>query len=102
MSQLRRTQGETGQSDGGPRGGRQAAATVTVTIRMPIAMVEALKAEAKRQQVRGYQTLMKLWIEDRLATEHVIPARRLRPVLRRLAEAERELRRLLDEAHPDH
>jgi hypothetical protein len=75
---------------------------VTVTIRMPVTMVEALKREAERQHVRGYQTLLKLWIEDRLAGDQVIPARRLRPVLRHLEEAEGELRRLMAEVTPDH
>src|SRR5262245_2189984 len=58
-------------------------ATVTVTIRMPVAMVEALKTEAERQGVRGYQTLLKRWIDERLAGDRVIPAPRLSPVLRR-------------------
>ena len=59
-------------------------ATVTVTIRMPTAMVEALKREAEQQNVRGYQTLMKRWIEDRLTGDRVIAARRLGPVVRHL------------------
>src|SRR3954453_4683351 len=82
-SQMQRAQRGQERSDGGSR----STATVTVTIRMPTAVVEALKAEAERQQVRGYQTLMKLRIEDRLAGDSVISARRLGPVLRRLQEA---------------
>jgi hypothetical protein len=98
MAHVRRTQGGPAQREASARRGRPKAATVTVTIRMPASMVEALKTEAQRQGVRGYQTLMKLWIEDRLAGDRVIPARRLRIVLRRLEDAERELRRLMAQA----
>ncbi|MGH2519677.1 MAG: hypothetical protein ACRDF8_07740, partial [Chloroflexota bacterium] len=41
--------------------------TIPVTVRMPAAMVAALKEQAQRQGVRGYQTLMKRWIEERLS-----------------------------------
>ncbi len=92
MSQVRQTRDGQTAIDAGSR----SAATVTVTIRMPTAMVEALKREAERQQVRGYQTLMKRWIEDRLAGDRVIAARRLGPVLRHLADAQRDLQRLMD------
>lgn len=98
MNQVRRTQGEQTGADARSR----SVAAVTVTIRMPAEMVEALKREAERQGVRGYQTLLKLWIEDRLAGDRVVSARRLTPVLQNLLEAERELRMLMAEAIPDH
>jgi hypothetical protein len=77
-------------------------ATVTVTIRMPAAMVEALKREAQHQGVRGYQTLLKLWIEERLEGERLIAVRRLRPVLRRVQDSVGELRRLMAETNEDY
>ena len=96
MSQMRQAQDGQTTIEAGSR------STVTVTIRMPTAMIEALKREAEQQNVRGYQTLMKRWIEDRLTGDRVIAARRLGPVLRQLEDAERELQRLMAEAHPDH
>lgn len=64
---------------------------IPVTVRMPAAMVAALKAEADRQGVRGYQTLLKQWIEERLAGETVVSVRQvavaLKP-LQQLIEAE--------------
>src|SRR5262245_66401328 len=102
MCQARRHQSERGRSEADSGHALRTTAMVTVTIRMPVAMVEALKREAERQQVRGYQTLLKQWIEDRLAGDHVIPAQRLKPVLRRLQETEGALQRLMVEATPDH
>lgn len=57
---------------------------IPVTIRMPAAMVAALKAEAEREGVRGYQTLLKLWIEERLSGEKVVSVRRVAAVLQPL------------------
>jgi hypothetical protein len=74
---------------------------VTVTLRMPIVMVEALKREAQQQGVRGYQTLMKSWIEERLDGDRLIAARRLTLVLRILQDAERELQGVMTEATGD-
>ncbi len=66
---------------------------VPVLIRMPASMVDALKVEATRQGVRGYQTLMKQWIQERLTGERVVSVRQiedsLRP-LRRLVDSPRE------------
>jgi hypothetical protein len=89
-------------SNGGPRRERQPTATVTVTIRMPVTMVDALKSEAQLQGVRGYQTLLKRWIEERLDGDRLLAARRLEPVLRSLQDVEGELRRLIADAPPDH
>jgi len=58
--------------------------TVPVTIRMSGAMVAGLKEEAARQGVRGYQTLLKQWIEERLADEPMVSARELAKIMRPL------------------
>ena len=58
--------------------------TVSVTIRMSGAMVAELKEEAARQGVRGYQTLLKQWIEERLAGEPMVSARELAKMIRPL------------------
>ena len=69
--------------------------TVPVTVRMPASMVAALKEHAQRQGVRGYQTLMKRWIEERLTGERVISAREVEHALGQLQSAESALEKLL-------
>jgi len=69
--------------------------TIPVTVRMPASMVSALKEEAQRQGLRGYQTLMKRWIEERLTGERVISARQVASALGQLHDAESALERLL-------
>jgi len=49
-------------------------------------MVAALKAEAEREGVRGYQTLLKQWIEERLSGEKVVSVRRVAAVLKPLQQ----------------
>ena len=44
--------------------------SVSVTIRMRPEMVDALRLEAHRQGERGYQTLLKRWIDERLNNVH--------------------------------
>jgi len=102
MSRVRETEREQARSADGQGHEPRSTATVTVTIRMTEGMVEALKREAQHQGVRGYQTLMKLWIEERLDGDRLVAASRLTPVLRRLQAAERELHRLLAEEVADH
>src|SRR5262245_3207038 len=99
-SQTRRGQRGNAWIDAGGQAPRSTA-TVTVTIRMPVVMVESLKTEAQHQGVRGYQTLLRLWIEERLDGERLVAARHLRPILRRLQDAEGELRRLMAETNDD-
>jgi hypothetical protein len=70
--------------------------TRPVTIRMPAPMVEALKAEAERQGVRGYQTLMKQWLSERLNGEPLISASELGRALRQLPLTDTDLARLLE------
>jgi predicted DNA-binding protein len=48
--------------------------SVPVTIRMPIEMVDRLRYEARRLGVRGYQTLMKDWIRQRLESDDTVRA----------------------------
>ncbi len=72
-----------------------AEATIPVTLRMPASMVASLKDQARRQGVRGYQTLMKRWIEERLTGEPVISARDVSNVLGQLHSAESALENLL-------
>ena len=55
-----------------------AAGTVPVTIRMPADMINRLKDEAARAGARGYQTLIKQWIEERLNDEPMIAKSTLR------------------------
>ena len=43
--------------------------TVSVTLRMPPEMVDRLRYEARHRGFRGYQTLMKEWIRQRLERE---------------------------------
>ena len=69
--------------------------TRPVTIRMPAPMVEALKAEAERQGVRGYQTLMKQWLSERLSGEPLISASQLGRALRQLPLTDTDLAYLL-------
>ena len=64
--------------------GRTIEPLIPVTIRMPATMVAALKAEAEREGVRGYQTLLKQWIEERLSGEKVVSVRRVAAVLKPL------------------
>jgi predicted DNA binding CopG/RHH family protein len=59
--------------------------TVPVTIRMEPEMIQALKAQATELGVRGYQTLMKQWIEERLQGEPTISIRMLRQLISPLA-----------------
>jgi len=59
---------------------------IPITVRMPASMVAALKAEADRQGVRGYQTLLKQWVEERLSGEKVVSARRVATVLKPLQQ----------------
>lgn len=70
--------------------------TILVTIRMPTTMVEALKAEAERQGSRGYQTLMKQWLRERLTGERLISMTQLLAALQQLSLSEDELARLLN------
>ena len=65
-------------------GGLDAERTVPITVRMPVSMVEALKAEAERRGLRGYQTLLKQWIEERLTGEPTVSARQVADILRPL------------------
>jgi hypothetical protein len=74
---------------------RPTAPTIPVTVRMPAAMVAALKERAQHEGLRGYQTLMKRWIEERLAGERVISARDVESALGQLHSAESTLERLL-------
>ena len=64
--------------------GRTIEPLIPVTIRMPATMVAALKAEAEREGVRGYQTLLKQWIKERLSGEKVVSVRRVAAVLKPL------------------
>jgi len=57
---------------------------IPITVRMPASMVAALKAEADRQGVRGYQTLLKQWVEGRLSGEKMVSVRRVATVLKPL------------------
>lgn len=66
--------------------GRTIEPLIPVTIRMPATMVAALKAEAERVGVRGYQTLLKQWIEERLSGEKVVSVRRVAAVLKPLQQ----------------
>ena len=66
--------------------GRTIEPLIPVTIRMPATMVAALKAEAEREGVRGYQTLLKQWIEERLSGEKVVSVRRVAAVLKPLQQ----------------
>lgn len=68
------------------RAGRSGEPLIPVTIRMPAMMVAALKAEAEREGVRGYQTLLKQWIEERLSGEKVVSVRQVADVLRPLQQ----------------
>jgi catechol 2,3-dioxygenase-like lactoylglutathione lyase family enzyme len=58
--------------------------TVSVTIRMRPEVVDRLRLEAHSQGVRGYQTLLKQWIDERLAAHTMIStaevARSLEPI----------------------
>jgi hypothetical protein len=60
--------------------------TVSVTIRMRPETVDALRYEARRLGVRGYQTLLKQWIDDRLHDRDMVSyaevRRALGPILR--------------------
>jgi len=76
-------------------GGQDLELTIPVTIRMPASMVAALKEEAERQGVRGYQTLMKRWIDERLSGEGVVSARDVAAALGQLHNAEVALEKLL-------
>jgi hypothetical protein len=70
---------------------------VSVTLRMPSSMIDALKAEAQRRGVRGYQTLMKQWIDERLAGEPSVSASQLAAVMERLRAAHQDLASLIEE-----
>jgi hypothetical protein len=72
-------------------GGIDAERTVLVTMRMPASMVTALKAAAERYGVRGYQPLIRQWIDERLSGEQLVSARQL-------ADALEPLQRLVDRA----
>jgi len=50
-------------------GGLDVERTVPVTIRLPVSMMGALKVEAEKRHVRGYQTLLQRWIGERLTVE---------------------------------
>lgn len=80
------------------------AKSVSVTLRMPVATVDALRLRAKRLGVRGYQTLMKEWIEDRLRADDPISRaeveRALQPLVH-LAQASWSHRFAHDEATYD-
>ena len=69
--------------------------TIPVTVRMPASMIAALKDHAERQGVRGYQTLMKRWIEERLAGEALVSTREVAAALGQLHAAEAALEKLL-------
>jgi predicted DNA binding CopG/RHH family protein len=62
-----------------------AAGTVPVTIRMRGDMIDRLKDEAARAGVRGYQTLIKQWIEERLNGEPMIAKSTLRQFVQPIA-----------------
>jgi len=68
------------------RTGQPSEPLIPVTIRMPASMVAALKAAADRQGVRGYQTLLKQWVEERLSGEKVVSARRVATMLKPLQQ----------------
>jgi len=72
-------------------GGIDAERTVLVTMRMPVSMVTALKAAAQRYGVRGYQPLIRQWIDERLSGEQLVSARQL-------ADALEPLQRLVERA----
>jgi hypothetical protein len=42
---------------------------ISTSIRLPKAMVSALRKVAKRKGAIGYQTLLKIWIAERLEAE---------------------------------
>jgi hypothetical protein len=62
-----------------------AVGTVPVTIRMPADMIDRLKDEAARLGTRGYQTLIKQWIEERLHDEPMIAMSALRQLVEPIA-----------------
>ena len=66
--------------------GQSADPLIPVTVRMPATMLSALKEEAGRQGVRGYQTLLKRWIEERLAGETVVSVRQVAVALKPLQQ----------------
>ena len=68
------------------RDGHSADPLIPVTVRMPATMLSALKAEADRLGVRGYQTLLKRWIEERLAGEMVVSVRQVAVALKPLQQ----------------
>jgi predicted DNA binding CopG/RHH family protein len=74
------------ETDEKRRAGRAVEPLIPVTIRMPAPMIAALRAEAERQGVRGYQTLLKQWVEERLSGEKFVSARQVAAVLRPLQQ----------------
>jgi hypothetical protein len=58
------------------------AGSIPVTIRMPAGMIDRLKDEAARAGARGYQTLIKQWIEDRLQKEPMMAVRQVRALVK--------------------
>jgi hypothetical protein len=62
----------------GQRGPEQ---SVSVTIRLPVATLDALRLAAKRLGVRGYQTLMKMWIDERLRDDDLVSRRAVQEAL---------------------
>lgn len=63
------------------RAGHPIEPLIPVTIRMPASMLAALKEEADRQGVRGYQTLLKQWLDERLTGEKLVSVRRVAAIL---------------------
>jgi len=68
------------------RAGHPVEPLIPVTIRMPASMLAALKEEAGRQGMRGYQTLLKQWLDERLSGEKVVSVRRVAAVLQPLQQ----------------
>ncbi|MEQ5858129.1 hypothetical protein NFI08_20925 [Halomonas sp. EF61] len=58
--------------------------TTTVTLRVPVDVVESLKAIAPRKGLQGYQTLLKAYVSEGLRRDE---ARYLDDGVRRLVEA---------------
>lgn len=72
------------EADEARRAGHAVEPLIPITMRMPVSMVAALKEEADRQGVRGYQTLLKQWVEERLSGEKVVSVRQVATVLKPL------------------
>ena len=60
---------------------REGRATVPITIRMRPEVIDALRYEALRTGERGYQTLLKKWIDERLHSEQMVSRAELEEAL---------------------